>query len=292
MDLEFHQIDFRYEALRRRDPHRERALAASLATIGQQSPVVVVPSSPRPILVDGFKRVRALRHLHRDTVRAVPWDLEEREALLLGRLMRTAARESPLEQAWLLDELRSRFHMTLENLACRFDRTPSWVSRRLALVRVLPEAVHEAVRKGHLPAHTAMRVMVPLARANREVCQPFLTALLKASCSTRQAVALYAGWCRGGAEVRSRILADPGLYLRVLEASREPEPGGKPALAMLFEDLDEMGRRARRAAGRLREGVLEGLLPRDAGELAQALRQVQADWEDLVALSGKEAFCA
>jgi ParB-like chromosome segregation protein Spo0J len=107
MDLEPHQIDLRYEALRLRDPHRERLLAASMAAIGQQAPVVVVQGASQPILVDGFKRVRALKHLRRDTVQAIAWDLEEREALLLGRLMRTASRESLLEQAWLLDALKT-----------------------------------------------------------------------------------------------------------------------------------------------------------------------------------------
>ncbi|MGD0638942.1 MAG: ParB N-terminal domain-containing protein [Nitrososphaerales archaeon] len=294
MDLEFHQIDRRYEILRRRDPRRENALRASLAAIGQQNPVVVIQPSPeaKPILVDGFKRVRALERLRVDTVRAVPWDMEEREALLLGRLMRTASKESLLEQAWLLDELKSRFRMTLEELGRRFDRTPSWISRRLALVRVLPEAVHVAVRKGQLEPYTAMKVLVPLARARRNDCLPFLAALLKASCSTRQAEALYAGWARGSPEVRARILADPVLFLRAQEASRAEDPAGKSGLALLFEDLGEMGRRARRAAGRIQEGVLDGLLPRETQELERALHQVQSDWQALFALSRKEADCA
>jgi hypothetical protein len=33
--------------------------------------------------VDGYKRVRVLRRLGRDTVRALVWDLGEAEALLL-----------------------------------------------------------------------------------------------------------------------------------------------------------------------------------------------------------------
>lgn len=58
MELEFHQIDLRFEPLRRRDPLRERSIAASMAAIGQQTPVVVVAqASGNPILVDGFKRL-------------------------------------------------------------------------------------------------------------------------------------------------------------------------------------------------------------------------------------------
>jgi hypothetical protein len=38
MDLEFHQLDCRYEALRKRDPRKERQLLASLAEHGQLLP--------------------------------------------------------------------------------------------------------------------------------------------------------------------------------------------------------------------------------------------------------------
>ena len=106
MDLEFHQIDLRFEALRQRDPRRERQLLASLAERGQLCPVVVLTptSGGAYVLLDGYKRLRALRRLKRDTVQAMVWALDEAEALLLERLMRTSRPESPLEQGWLLRE--------------------------------------------------------------------------------------------------------------------------------------------------------------------------------------------
>jgi hypothetical protein len=42
MELELHQLDLRYQDLRRRSPLGERQLLASLAEIGQQMPIVVV----------------------------------------------------------------------------------------------------------------------------------------------------------------------------------------------------------------------------------------------------------
>ena len=42
MDLELHQLDRRYEALRTRSARRERRLLASLSEVGQQTPIVVV----------------------------------------------------------------------------------------------------------------------------------------------------------------------------------------------------------------------------------------------------------
>ena len=45
MQLEFHQLDRRWEHLRVRQPRRQRQLMASLAESGQQTPIVVVLTS-------------------------------------------------------------------------------------------------------------------------------------------------------------------------------------------------------------------------------------------------------
>ena len=42
MQLEFHQLELRYERLRIVRPEPERRLLASLAEVGQQVPIVVV----------------------------------------------------------------------------------------------------------------------------------------------------------------------------------------------------------------------------------------------------------
>jgi len=167
VNLELHQLDLRYEKLRTRKPEVERKLVASLADIGQQVPVVVVQGAvPQQfILVDGYKRVRALRRLGQDLVAATCWDLSEAEALVLDRLMRTGEGATALEQGWLLHELAVRFELALEDLGRRFARSASWVSRRLALVEELPETIQEHVRRGELPGHAAMKHLVPLASA-------------------------------------------------------------------------------------------------------------------------------
>lgn len=67
-------LEQRYSALRRRDGQRERALLASLMEARQQVPIVVVEGEGgRYVLVDGYKRVRALEKRHRDRVAAVVW---------------------------------------------------------------------------------------------------------------------------------------------------------------------------------------------------------------------------
>jgi len=86
MNLEFHQLDLRYEGLQVRRPDRERRLLASLAERGQQIPIVVIALTDEPnrfLVIDGYKRIRALRRLGHDTVRVTVWDMEETEALVL-----------------------------------------------------------------------------------------------------------------------------------------------------------------------------------------------------------------
>ncbi|WP_437798293.1 ParB/RepB/Spo0J family partition protein [Sorangium sp. So ce693] len=121
--------------------------------------------------------MRLLRRLGQDTVRATAWDLGEAEALLLERMMRAGDADNALEQGWFLRELRERFGLSGEELSKRFGRTPSRVSRRLALVAELPESVHAHVRPGSIGAHAAMKYLVPLARANRADAGPDLPAI-------------------------------------------------------------------------------------------------------------------
>ena len=81
MQLEFHQLERRWEHLRVRHPARQRRLLASLAESGQQTPIVVVAAegpADRYVVIDGYKRIAVLGQLGRDTVEAVEWPMNER----------------------------------------------------------------------------------------------------------------------------------------------------------------------------------------------------------------------
>jgi len=282
MDLEHHQLILRYEHLRVRCPERERRLLASLAEHGQQMPIVVVAEADRFVVVDGYKRVRAMRRLGQDTLQAACWELSELEALLLGRLIRATSEESAFEQGLWLQELQHRFAVPLEDLARRFDRSVSWVSRRLALVRDLPEPVQQAVLRGQVVPHAAMKSLVPLARANRGECERFVEAIAGRRFTSRQVGELVTAYRSGGAKTRALVLADPLLVLKAREQGRRPsacEPNGPgEALRREFEVLASV---ARRAVKRLCEGAGVHLAPTEWEELAEGFHQAERAMERL-----------
>jgi ParB family transcriptional regulator, chromosome partitioning protein len=239
MRLEFHQLDRRWEHLRVRHPARQRQLLASLAEVGQQTPIVVVAvvgQVDRYVVIDGYKRLAALQQLGRDTVEAVVWPMSEGEALVLDRSLRFSAHETALEEGWLLAELEQRYGYGQEELARRFDRSLSWVSRRLALVDLLPEGIQQQVREGQLSAHVAMKFLVPVARVSLDDCQRMAAAFVQHHCNTRQAGQLYAAWRDGSPLIRQRLLDQPELFFKTQPPA---EPSASPAgAAALLRDLE------------------------------------------------------
>jgi ParB family transcriptional regulator, chromosome partitioning protein len=284
MQLEFHQLDRRWEHLRVRHPAHQQRLLASLAALGQQTPVVVVAlpdQSDRYLVIDGFKRIAALQQLGRDTVDAVLWPMTAAEALVLERSLRFATHETPLEQGWLLAELEQRFGYSLDELARRFDRSVSWVSRRLALVELLPEAIQQQVRDGQISAHVAMKFLAPVARVSLDDCRQMAAAFAKLHCNTRQAAQLYAAWRDGTRKTRERMLAQPELFLKT---QRQPEPKPPPSPAEeLLRDLEMLGAIARRASGRLASAAPDI----DRAQWEQARRHIDSARYQLEQLAGR-----
>ena len=278
MDLEFHQLDCRYEALRVRQPERERRLLASLADHGQQTPIVVVPGAESYVVVDGHKRLRCLKRLHRDSVFGVVWEMSEPDALIFRQMVHAEGGASALEQGWLLRALHEGHDLRLPDLARRFDRSVSWISRRLALARELPEAIQERVREGRIVPHAAMKYLVPLARANEGDCLRLVEAVKEQKLSTRQMGQLYRTYMSGNDKTRELVVAEPLLVLRVEQQARQ-DSAEVSGLEALISDLHALGALARRAYGRLRRGL--SLLPPDRERAARAFRQAQADFMDL-----------
>src|SRR5271154_385833 len=286
MHLEFHQLDRQWEHLRVREPHRQRRLLASLADSGQQTPIVVVAAGPpeRYLVIDGYKRVAALEQLGRDTVEATVWAMSEAEAVLLSRSLRFSPQESALEQGWLLAEMEQRFGYGLDELARRFDRSTSWVSRRLAMVELLPEAIQQQVREGKIAAQVAMKYLVPVARVSAGDCSRMAAAFVAHRCDRRQAGQLYTAWRKGTRTVRERILTEPELFLKTQRQALAAKPA---AVEQVERDLQMAIAILHRASRRLVAALTEMTAP----QRKQAQGQIESARRELARMAeriGKE----
>ena len=277
MQLEYHQLDRRWEHLRVRHPARQRRLLASLAESGQQTPIVVVAVEgqvDRYVVIDGYKRIAALEQLGRDTVEAVVWPMSEAAAVLLDRSLRLSEHETALEVGWLLAELERRFDYGLDELARRFDRSVSWVSRRLGLVEILPEAIQQQVREGKILVQVAMKFLVPVARQSLEDCQRMAAIFAQHHCDTRQAGQLYGAWRKGSPAVRKRILDDPELFFKTLRQAEEKAPPGTGA--ELLRDLEMVVAIVSRAQRRLADASVTELDDQQSKAARHQIERIQS----------------
>lgn len=290
VDIELHTLDLRYAELRTRDRVRETRLAAEIGRDEQRSPVLVVESGGRPVLIDGFARVEALRQLGRDTVRAVVLGLGEAEALVLRHRLAADTRVSAIEDGWLLRELVETHGKSQQDVGTELRRSTSWVSRRLALVRVLPAAVQEAVRRGTVSPNAAERHLVVLARANRRHCEQLVARLGTHRLTVREAQHLVLAWKAGDATTRERIVEQPLLYLKTTAAEDEGDPLDGDDVALL-DTLEAIAGSCRRAKKQVRSGAV-GRLSHRREALCRAWTESSASFAGLDDLMREEGVHA
>jgi len=206
---------------------------------------------------------------------ATVWDLSEVDAVLLERLMRMTESDGALEQGWLLEDLNERFALSHTELARRFDKSQSWVSRRLALVRALPREVQEQVQRGTLPAHAAMKFLVPMARAKRADCVRLMAALKTLRPSTRDVEALYAAWVSGNEDTRELVVTQPAVILRAREQARNDEAPKQTPGRQLLDDFGILVGTSRRARTKLAQGLVGHLLSTEIQQARRIARQAR-----------------
>jgi ParB family chromosome partitioning protein len=220
--LDLHLLIPRFAPLRLRDPERLACLTRSLRQHGQLMPVVVVAESldpPRWVVIDGYRRLEALREIGEDLVWVDVWERPVDEALLLCLARGPERGWEAIEEAALLHELSGRY--SLRELAQRIGRDVSWVSRRLSLFKALPEELLEAVRTGKLSVWAATRILAPLARANSAHARTLLRELEKTPLSTRELERLFAQYQRAPQAQRERLVENPGLFVHALDSQAQ-----------------------------------------------------------------------
>jgi hypothetical protein len=87
----------------------------------------------------------------------------------------------------------------------------------------LSEDLVELIRKGSIPAWSAARVIVPIARAIPEHGKALTENLAKASLSTREMAQFYSHYQKANRRQRERMVHEPELFLKSLRARQEAQ---------------------------------------------------------------------
>lgn len=229
--LDLHLLDERFAEFRVAEPRAVERLACSIERDGQLVPCIAVADPPiealtggeRLVLIDGYRRVAALRRLGRDTVQVEWWGCTIADAVL-GVMARGQSRLlAPIEEALLIRKLTQGEGLSQREIARRSGHDVSWVSRRQQLLTGLPEAIVDAVIKGQLSTWAANRVLAPLARANSEHAERLMKALTGAALSTRELRQWFDRYQKSGHVVRERLVDNPQLYIASLAENIEQD---------------------------------------------------------------------
>lgn len=276
--VDLHRLDLRFAPMRLVEPRAVERLAASIERCGQLIACIVVPEGDeRLVLVDGYRRVAALRRLGRDTACIEPWACELTQALLKVMAGAQGRPLAVLEEALLLRELVHGQGLSQHDVARRCGRDVSWVSRRLQLLCGLPETLLAAVQRGTVSTWAATRVLAPLARANAEHAAQLLRALESAPLSTRELRCWFEHYQISSRTTRDHLVAHPRLFIESWQARDEQRadarlregPEGQCAselrqllaiIGRLRQRLPQLGASAQReplasALGRLRTAI-------------------------------------
>lgn len=211
------KIGERYGSFRIVNPRADEAMVRSMKRYGQLTPVVCARIDGYELL-DGFKRLRACRHIGKETLKARILTATERVVKAAIIQLNRGKSISELEEAMVLCSLHREDGLTQKEIALLLGRHKSWVSRRISLIERLSEEVREDIRLGLLPASVG-RELAKLPRGNQKDAA---ASLVKHRLSTREAVKLIAYLVSRPRWEQSLILARPWEVV----APKEPKPTG------------------------------------------------------------------
>jgi hypothetical protein len=206
--IEISSLDLRYEAYRLKAPGAEKILLASILENGIRDPLQGVDSKGNRILLDGFKRYRCASKLN---VALVPYvSLGDDEACGIIELIRVSNARglSILEQAQLIDELKTVHQMPTAEIARLLEKSASWVSVRTGIVKQMSPIVRSRIFSGQFPVYSFMYTLRPFMRINSvksDEVDDFVNCVSGKSLSVRDIDLLANGFFKGSSDFRQQI---------------------------------------------------------------------------------------
>jgi hypothetical protein len=207
-EVEISSLDLRYEGYRMKSAGAERALLVSILENGIRDPLQGVTTNDGRILLDGFKRYRCARRLD---IRMVPYSaLSGDEASGIIELIRISNAKSLtiLEQAKLIDELKSVHKMSVSEIAALIEKSKGWVGMRIGILGQMSACVMDRIFSGQFPVYAYMYTLRPFIRmngSNSKEIETFVSSVSGKNLSIRDIEILAHGYFKGPDEFREQI---------------------------------------------------------------------------------------
>jgi len=210
-EAEIHHISRKYESFRLRDTNREKYLLQSILEHGILKPLQCVQADGRHyryVLLDGFKRLRCCYKLQLRMVPVISLGTDEAGCIL--QLLRSSNERnlSTLEQARFVDQLYSRYGLSVAEIAGGLECSKAWVSVRLGIIGEMSRVVREAVFSDRFPLRSYMYTLRQFTRVNSisaTTIDRFVTAVAGKGLSSRDIDRLAYGYLRGGERLKGQI---------------------------------------------------------------------------------------
>lgn len=213
--IDLHRLELRFEATRITDPAAVQRLAESIQTSGQLVACIAAgdQDSGALVLMDGYRRVGALKRLGADTALVQCWHCPVGPALAQMLAHSFSRAFDPMEEALMLRELIDSLGLSQREAARQCARDVSWVQRRLVLLAALPADLVQAVRNAQVSSWAAARILAPLARANSEHASQLLAGMASSPLSTRELQAWFVHYQSAQHTQRQRMVEHPRLFI-------------------------------------------------------------------------------
>jgi hypothetical protein len=208
---------------------REKLLLSSISERGIEEPLCGVHFSPDDwsvVLLDGFKRYRCALRLGFPSVPFVSIGRDEAEAII--QLIRTSNAKSLtfIEQAKLVDELKSVYRLSVADVATQLGRSKAWVVVRGEAFSSMSETVQAEIFSGRFPLYSYLYTLRQFRRLNgvasKEI-DDFVKLVSGKALSARDIELLARAYFQGGTEIRQHIQS--GAIGFCLSQLKEATPG-------------------------------------------------------------------
>ena len=252
LEIPLSELGQSYGRLRLVHPQADAWMVDSLRQFGQIFPVVVALGE-RYELIDGFKRLRALKHLGYERVTARVLDLSDHglKAAMID-LNRKKGSICDLEEGLVVHSLCREDGLSQVEAAVLLGRHKSWVCRRLSLIERLCDEALSHIRLGLIPTSIG-RELCRLPRGNQPAG---LRTILKYRFCSRESARLVSLLLQRPRWEWQSILNFPEQIL----SERVPEQPRRSALSptacLLAEKLLDVKRRFSSIADQYGEEVL------------------------------------